>query len=304
MQFIEGRSLNAELAAGVVFTPLEAMRLVNQLVDAAAAIWAEGTAHRDLSPNNVIIRENGRPVIVDLGLARHVDDESYTALPTPGTPGWMSPEQVSSSPVHGDWRSDQFVIGSLAYRLLTNVQPFHAQNLVDRWRAPAIQNPQPIRAIDPDVPTVAAEVIERMLQKQPHRRYLRVSDLQGDLRSAISLLESADDKDEENSPQCFLVNIGQVKNFAEQGFLSELRPEGVVIDIRAGRRVGEFVTAARESGATAVVDPVTHYVRSPFPVRPSRFKELRYGSGPVLTGFSDEAGRLEFCGHVLASIHR
>ena len=38
----------------------------------------------------------------------------------------MSPEQVGSSPVHGDWRSDQFVIGALAYRLLTNVQPFYA----------------------------------------------------------------------------------------------------------------------------------------------------------------------------------
>ena len=44
----------------------------------------------------------------------------------------MSPEQVGSSPVHGDWRSDQFVIGALAYRLLTNVQPFYALSLIDR----------------------------------------------------------------------------------------------------------------------------------------------------------------------------
>ena len=149
MEFVEGRSLGAELAGGVVFSALEALQFISRLTGAAAAIWAEGTAHRDLSPNNIILRANGQPVVVDLGLARHVDDESYTALPTPGTPGWMSPEQVGSSPVHGDWRSDQFVIGALAYRLLTNVQPFYAPSIVDRWRAPAIQTPQPIRAVAP-----------------------------------------------------------------------------------------------------------------------------------------------------------
>ncbi len=172
MEFVDGRSLAAELSSAVVFSALEAVELVTNLVHAASAIWAAGTAHRDLSPNNIILRADGKPVIVDLGLARHVDDESYTALPTPGTPGWMSPEQVGSSPVHRDWRSDQFVIGALAYRLLTNVQPFYALSIVDRWRAPAAQTPQPIRAIDPEIPSAVADVVERMLHKQPHRRYL------------------------------------------------------------------------------------------------------------------------------------
>ena len=85
--------------------------------------------------------------------------------------------------MHGDWRSDQFVIGALAYRLLTNVQPFYALSLVDRWRAPAVQTPQPIRAIDPEIPSAAADVVERMLHKQPHRRYLRVDELLADLRT-------------------------------------------------------------------------------------------------------------------------
>lgn len=191
MEFVEGRSLGAELASGVVFTASEAVQLVQRLVQSAASIWNAGTAHRDLSPNNIIIQSDGQPVIVDLGLARHVDDESFTALPTPGTPGWMSPEQVGSSPVHGDWRSDQFVIGALAYRLLTNVQPFYAPSLVDRWRAPAVQTPQPIRAIDPDIPVAAADVIERMLHKQPHRRYLQVTDLLADLQNAIAVLETS-----------------------------------------------------------------------------------------------------------------
>lgn len=300
MEFIEGRSLGAELGAGVVFTPLEALDLISRLTDAAASIWAQGTAHRDLSPNNIILDADGRPVIVDLGLARHVDDESYTALPTPGTPGWMSPEQVGSSPVHGDWRSDQFVIGALAYRLLTNVQPFYALSLIDRWRAPAVQTPQPIRAIDPEIPSAVADVVERMLHKQPHRRYLKVSELLTDLTLAISSMQSASTI--ETSPQRFLLNIGQVKNYAENGFLSALRPHGVVIDIRAGSRVREFVDATHDVGAEAIVDPVTHYVRSPLAVRPAGFRKLPYGSAPVLTGFSDETSRREFCTNVLDSV--
>ncbi len=246
------------------------------------------------------LSEERRPVIVDLGLARHVDDESYTALPTPGTPGWMSPEQVGSSPVHGDWRSDQFVIGALAYRLLTNVQPFYALSLIDRWRAPAVQTPQPIRAIDPEIPSAVADVVERMLHKQPHRRYLKVSELLTDLTLAISSMQSASTI--ETSPQRFLLNIGQVKNYAENGFLSALRPHGVVIDIRAGSRVREFVDAAHDVGAEAIVDPVTHYVRSPLAVRPAGFRKLPYGSAPVLTGFSDETSRREFCTNVLDSV--
>ena len=72
--------------------------------------------------------------------------------------------------------------------------------------------------------------------------------------------------------------------------------------MRAGARVSEFITAARDVGAQTIVDPVSHYVRSPFAVRPARFRELPYGGGPVLTGFSDEAARRDFCGQVLDSV--
>lgn len=297
MAFVEGHSLRQALAGGQVFSVVEALQLVRQISDAASAIWAERTAHRDLSPGNILLRPDGTPVIVDLGLARHVDDETLTELPTPGTPGWMSPEQVRSTPTHGDWRSDQFVIGALGYLFLTNVPPFFAPHLADRWLAPANRDPQPIRAIDPGIPSVAADVIERMLQKQPHRRYLRVPDLLGDLDRAILALE--DSQVRESAPQSFHVHISQIKNFAERGGLAEISPDGVIIDVRAGQRVAEFVADARSIGATSVVDPVTHLSRSPENVRPSFFKRLSYGDGARLTGFSSDAERTSYCQGVL-----
>lgn len=297
MDFVEGRSLRQVLAAGEVFSTVEALQLVRDLVDAASAIWGEKTAHRDLSPGNIILRPDGSPMIVDLGLARHVDDETLTELPTPGTPGWMSPEQVRSTPTHGDWRSDQFVIGALGYLFLTNVQPFFAPHLADRWLAPATTKPQPIRAIDPSVPSVAADVIERMLHKQPHRRYLKVADLLGDLDRAILALE--DSQVGVTAPLQFFAHIAQIKNFAEKGGLADIAPHGVVIDVRAGQRVAEFLDDARSIRATSVIDPVTHYARSPEPVRPSFFKKLSYGDGAKLTGFSDDAARTAYCQEVL-----
>lgn len=297
MAFVEGHSLRQAINGGQVFTVVEALQLVRQITDAASAIWAEQTAHRDLSPGNILLRPDGHPVIVDLGLARHTDDETLTELPTPGTPGWMSPEQVRSSPTHGDWRSDQFVIGSLGYLFLTSIPPFFAANVRDRWLAPAYKTPQPIRSVDPGIPSVAADVIERMIQKQPHRRYLKVADLIADLDRAILALE--DSKLVEPSPQEFFVNIAQVKNFAEGHGLAAIAPHGVVIDIRAGKRVAEFVDAARSIGARSIVDPVTHYSRSLEAFRPSFFKKLPYGQGARLTGFSDDDARISYCRTVL-----
>lgn len=297
MAFVEGQSLRQAIGGGEIFDVLDALQLVRALVDAASAIWDQRTAHRDLSPGNILLRADDQPVIVDLGLARHIDDETLTELPTPGTPGWMSPEQVKTSPTHGDWRSDQFVIGALGYLFLTGVVPFSAASVRDRWMAPANQMPTPVRAVDPQIPSVAADVIERMLQKQPHRRYLRAADILADLDRAILALQ--DSSVGEAAPQEFFLNIAQVKNFAEGPGIAAIAPHGVVIDIRAGKRVAEFVELARVIGARSVIDPVTHYVRSPEEWRPAQVTKLPYGVGPRLTGFSDDAARTAFCRSVL-----
>ena len=96
MDFVAGRSLSQVMSEGNRFAIRRSPQYFQGACEGAAAIWAAGTAHRDLSPNNLLITEDGDVVIVDLGLARHVDDETITTLPTPGTPGWMSPEQADA----------------------------------------------------------------------------------------------------------------------------------------------------------------------------------------------------------------
>lgn len=289
MDYVEGQPLGSLLRAGKQYTAAEAAHLLHEIVAGAEAIWAQDTAHRDLSPNNILVTNDGVPVIVDLGMARHLDDETITALPTPGTPGWMSPEQVGSSPTHGDWRSDQFVLGLVGYTLLTGTEPFVARNAAEAWFAPAHQTPRSVRAVAPSVPAVIADVVEKMIARQPHRRYLRSKALLDDLSRAVAALAA-----ETATPVAavrFYLEISQAKTFAEDGFIERLSPAGVIIDARARARVNEFCVAARDAKAEAIVDPSTIFARSPLDARPAQYLELPHGSDDRLTGFSDDAAR-------------
>lgn len=297
MDYVEGRSLTSILQEGPPPALPDAVALLRDAVAGAAAIWAAGTAHRDLSPNNLLVTDDGRTIIVDLGMARHVDDETITMLPTPGTPGWMSPEQVGASPKHGDWRSDQFVLGLVGYVLLAGTSPFRVTNRAELWQAPAQQTARPIRAVNPDVPSVVAEVIERMLQRGPHRRYLQRDTLLADLDRAVAAL--AVRTATTDRPLQFHLAIGQLKSYATEVFLQSVRPTGIVLDARARARISEFSAVAAGCGAVTAIDPVTYLARSPREVRPAQYRKLTHGEDPVLTGFPDERTRREWCADVL-----
>lgn len=289
MNFVEGHTLRASLDGGEVFSIGDSIRLTRALVDAANAIWDQGTAHRDLTPRNIMLRADATPVIVDLGLARHVDDESMTALPTPGTPGWMSPEQVSSSPTHGDWRSDQFVLGSIAYLLLTGVAPFYSRNGYDCWVAPLKVTPRPIRSVVPAVPAPVAEIVERMMHKQPHRRYLKIAELLADLDAASAAWDEAAEGSGELAE--YYPTIGDLKSWAADGFLRRLGAHGTIISAQVGDRTKEFVEETVAAGGTVVSDPSTWLTRSPLSAQKKWFQKLPYGGLPPLTGFADDATR-------------
>lgn len=299
MDFVSGQSLAEALRNGASFDVRRAVALIRDFVAGASAIWEAGTAHRDLSPNNLLITDEGDGIIVDLGLARHVDDETITILPTPGTPGWMSPEQVGASPTHGDWRSDQFVLGLVAYVLLTGVPPYAAPNNVALWLAPAQQTPRPLRAVKPELPAVVADVVERMLSQKPHRRYLLPNALRLDLERAASALEVAAPATQDDP--AFFLTVGQRKNYITTDFLQALRPNGVVIDAQARGRIRDLSECATAAGVPAAIDPVTHLSRSPLAVRPAAYRKLVHGEEPLLTGFSTEEQRIEWCREVLAA---
>ncbi|AWH92522.1 serine/threonine-protein kinase [Dietzia lutea] len=294
MDFVAGDTLGNVIKGGQKFNLIEAVDLVRQAVEGAAALWHAQTSHRDLTPNNLMITPAGDLVIVDLGMARALDDKTITTLPTPGTPGWMSPEQVGANQTHGDWRSDQFVLGLNAYWLLTGSLPFTYRTPYEAWMAPDRQTPRNPRDLNPAIPTALADLVMKMLAKAPHRRFLKAAKLIDDIEriaAALSIPEHAP----QTTPQ-FLLAIGDKKSFASApGFLKSLRPDGIVIEPRSKDRVSEFM-ALTDAGATErIIDPCTYLSRSPINHRPAYIQRQDYGKGPNLTGFASPIDREAYC---------
>ncbi|GAA2025652.1 hypothetical protein GCM10009740_14170 [Terrabacter terrae] len=294
MTFVEGSTLAQLWASGRRWDLPSAVALLRHAVAGASAIWAQQTAHRDLSPNNLLVTPADELVIVDLGLARALDDETITVLPTPGTPGWMSPEQVGASPTHGDWRSDQYVLGLIGYWLITQTLPLTYRSRYEAWLAPAQQSPRSPRELDPNIPTALSDVIVKMLARAPHRRYLQPASLLADLDRAAAAL-TVTETTLQVQPQ-FLLTIGDKKSFAaSSAFLTSVSPDALLIEPRARGRVAEFMDLTRAMPVTRIIDPRTHLARSPLQHRPVYFKELPFGADATLTGFSTPADRLAFC---------
>ncbi len=298
MDFVEGRTLAKLLADGVTFTHAEAVALLKQAVEGTAALWAADTAHRDLSKNNLLITPTGRLVVVDLGMARHLDDDTITNLPTPGTPGWMSPEQVGPEPTHGDWRSDQFVLGLIAYRLVTGVDPLRCRNGQEAWLAPFLQTPRAPRDLVPTVPLALSDLIMKMLEKAPHRRWLRPAALLTEIEQVAATLANADAL-APVTPRFYLGLGDNVGHIRAAGFIESLAPDGVLVEPRARGRVREVIDLEGMPANSVIVDPRTHLARATLEHRADYFKKLPFGTGPVLTGFPDAAARRQFCTQVV-----
>ena len=152
--------------------PTTTFDVVRQLCDALEAAHAQGFVHRDLKPENVLLNNLGTVKLADFGLAKLRSLEAPMGtltgeLETMGTPHYMAPEQIEA-PRSVDQRADLFSLGVLFYELLTGELP------LGRFPLPSQKAPVDAR-LD--------EVVLRMLEKDPDRRYQKVADLRADLEA-------------------------------------------------------------------------------------------------------------------------
>lgn len=109
-EFIAGRPLNEVIADGALSHD-EIGVIAHDVVVAIRAMWERRAVHRDLKPANIMLRDDGRACVIDLGLARHVDKSSVTQMGyTAGTFGYMSPEQAKAAR-DLTCKSDLFALG-------------------------------------------------------------------------------------------------------------------------------------------------------------------------------------------------
>jgi serine/threonine protein kinase len=171
MEFLPSGTLSTRIREGL--TPRAALRITAQIARALDAIHAKGIVHRDLKPANILFRADGRPVLVDFGLARDLGTDSMITGTQRllATPRYMSPEQCLGKQV--DARSDLYSLGAILYEMLTKRKIYDTSGPADLMRmhvtAPAPELPESLKQHQP--------LLERLLAKDPDKRFQNASDV-------------------------------------------------------------------------------------------------------------------------------
>ena len=180
MPYVEGESLREKLAKEGELPIGDAVRYLKEVVDALAEAHSRGIVHRDIKPDNVMLR--GRHALVtDFGVAKAVSEATgRNALTTAGvalgTPAYMAPEQAAADP-HIDHRADIYAVGAVAYELLTGRPPFTGTTPQELLAAHVTQAVEPVTKYRESVPTALADIVMKCLEKKPADRWQTAEEL-------------------------------------------------------------------------------------------------------------------------------
>jgi nucleotide-binding universal stress UspA family protein len=182
MEHLQGESLFATLEH-LPQSPDTVAILGAKIAQALDRLHRQNVIHLDLKPSNVMFRDTGEAVLIDFGLAHHTDLPDLMAeefrLPY-GTAPYMAPEQVLG--VRSYRRSDLFALGVLMYFFATGARPFGDPQSLKGLKRRLWEDPDPPRAVNPDVPPWLQEVILRCLEVDPTNRYPTAAQVAFDLQ--------------------------------------------------------------------------------------------------------------------------
>ena len=131
-EFIDGKDLADILKPAEPWPLINVATTFGQIAEGLSAIAAINVVHRDLKPQNIRVRANGEPVIIDFGLARHLSLPDLTNTSNGadiGTPKYFAPEQFTGTKHDIDHRTDLFALGIIMYEALTGFHPFYQNGM-------------------------------------------------------------------------------------------------------------------------------------------------------------------------------
>jgi serine/threonine protein kinase len=175
LEFVDGCNLHDFIRKNGNLNPQRAAHYIRQAALGLQHAHEAGLVHRDIKPGNLLIDRQGVVKILDMGLARFFHEDSaafikeYEVGYIIGTGDYIAPEQIVDSRV--DIRADIYSLGGTMYYLLTGKSPFqegtNAQKII--WHQ--VRHPKTLRVLRPDVPEALVQIFERIVAKEPDRRY-------------------------------------------------------------------------------------------------------------------------------------
>jgi serine/threonine protein kinase len=181
MDFVEGESLGDLIEQKGALPEDEVLDWADQLLDALAYCHSEGVIHRDIKPQNVLIRPDGRAMLVDFGLVKlwdPNDPQTRTAMRGLGTPEYAPPEQYGTGPGHTSACSDIYGLGATLYHALTGQAPMPAGD-----RTTALVPFPSVHDLNPQVSKKTSAAISRAMELQVPRRFGSATEMRAALKN-------------------------------------------------------------------------------------------------------------------------
>jgi serine/threonine protein kinase len=169
MECVQGETLSELLAWRGRLPPEEARDLALQAARGLAHAHAAGLVHRDIKPQNLLLRQDGTLKIADFGIARAAEGTALTQAGTVlGTAAYLAPEQALGEEVGP--AADIYSLGAVLYELLTGRLPYEFDSLADLAEKQRQHAIKPVRELAPDVPRDLEDVVMRCLARNPAYR--------------------------------------------------------------------------------------------------------------------------------------
>ena len=195
MELVTGRTLDQVIRAERVFKPERVVRIGTQVLDALDGAHALSIVHRDLKPSNIMLLSQGRDLVkvLDFGLAKSVSPDATSTTMTGigavvGTPAFMPPELATGQRCDG--RADLYSLGVILYLMGSGRLPFESESVHELVALHGSNDPAPPMK---GVPHRLAQVIDRLLQKDPAKRYQTAAEALHALESSLSSASASAD---------------------------------------------------------------------------------------------------------------
>ena len=191
MPYVSGETLRDRIDRERQLPFEAACSIARDVADALAYAHSQGIIHRDIKPENVLLSA-GHPILADFGIARAIDlagvrQITRTGMESPGTPAYMSPEQLMGDK-EIDGRSDTYSLGCVLFEMLTGKPPFSGkEGFVKRFT----ESPASPSSIRKDIPGWMDHVVEKALARSPNDRYQTAQELVAALAGAGKVSEES-----------------------------------------------------------------------------------------------------------------
>lgn len=194
-EFVDGETLRKRISSNKLSFD-ETLEISIEIASALQAAHSAGIIHRDIKPDNIMLRHDGYVKVLDFGLAKLTEKsnerlssqpEAMTLVNTEpglvvGTVSYMSPEQARGLAV--DTRSDIWSLGVVMYQMLTGREPFEAPTATDQIVSILERQPPPLQLYTEGVPAEIERVVLRALEKDRGDRYQTIEEMLMELRQA------------------------------------------------------------------------------------------------------------------------